>query len=77
MMQLSVVVIELIDTILYASIAGIGIAVVFSIAIYGATRSADFSRDDRPFAAMATAFVALLAFLACIGAAVGGIFVML
>lgn len=73
----AIVVAELVDTIVYASAAGVGIALVFSIAIFGATRCADLGRDDRPFAAFAAGLVALVAFLACIAAMVGGILVML
>lgn len=75
-MSLALVVIELVDTVLYASAAGIGIAIVFSIAIYGATRCADFSREDRPFAALVSGIVAVIALVACLIAAVGGIVVM-
>lgn len=73
----SVVVAELVDTVIYASLAGIGVALVFSIAIYGATRCADLSRDERPFAAAFAGIVAVVAFLACMVAAIGGLFVML
>lgn len=72
-----IVVIELLDTILYATVAGIGLAVVFSLAIYGATRCADLERDDRPFAAAAAGLFALVAFLLCLGAAVAAIVVMI
>lgn len=72
-----VVVIELLDTILYATVAGIGLTAIFSLAIYGATRCADLGRDERPVAAAAAGLFALVAFLACMVAAVGGIVVML
>jgi hypothetical protein len=75
-LNLAIVVIELIDTVLYASAAGIGVAVVFSVAIYGATRCADFSREGRHFAAFGAGIVAAIALLTCLAAAVGGIFVM-
>ena len=76
-MSLAFVVTELIDTVLYASAAGIGIAIVFSIVIYGSTRSADFSREGRGFAALGAGIVALVALVACLAAAIGGIFIML
>jgi uncharacterized membrane protein len=42
----------------YASLlAGIGIAIVFSLAIYGATRSSDMRREERR--GVASAYVAL------------------
>lgn len=76
-MALAIVVVELVDTVIFASVAGVGIALVFSIAIYGATRCADLSRDERPFAAALAGLVALAALLTCLAAAVGGIVVML
>lgn len=52
---------------LYASLAaGVGVAIVFSIAIFGATRSSDMRRAQR--AAAATAYAVLAAvglLLAC------------
>ena len=76
-MNIAVVVAELVDTVIYASVAGVGVAVVFSIAIYGATRSADMARENRFTAAIALGFVALVAFLTCMVAAIGGLFIML
>lgn len=44
----------------YASLlAGVGIAIVFSLAIYGATRSSDMRRAQRPGAATAYAALAI------------------
>ena len=76
-MNVAVVVAELIDTLLYASLAGVGVTVVFSIAIYGATRAADLAHENRLTAAVAFGLVAIVAFLACMAAAIGGLFVML
>lgn len=76
-MGFAIVVAELIDTVIYASVAGIGLTIVFSIAIYGATRCADLGHEDRPFAAAAAGFIALVAFLVTMAAAVGGIVVMI
>jgi hypothetical protein len=67
---------ELLETVLYALVAGVGVTIVFSLAIYGATRFADLSRDERPLAAATAAFVAALALLATIAAVVIGIIVM-
>ncbi|HEY8639769.1 MAG TPA: hypothetical protein VIL53_04605 [Solirubrobacterales bacterium] len=67
---------ELLQTVAASVIAGIGVTIVFSIAVYGATRFADLSRDDRPFAATAAIVTALVAFAACIAAVVIGIVVM-
>jgi hypothetical protein len=67
---------ELLKTVVAALIAGVGITFVFSLAIYGATRFADLSRDERPVAAGAAAILTLIALLACIAAVVVGIVVM-
>ena len=57
-------------------VAGVGVTIVFSIAVYGATRFADLSRDQRPFAATAAIVTAVIAFAACIAVVVVGIIVM-
>ena len=49
---------------------------VFSIAIWGAARFADLSRDERPLAAGAAAALAALALAATAAAVVVGIVVM-
>jgi hypothetical protein len=67
---------ELLETVAVSVIAGVGVAIVFSIAVYGATRFADLSRDERPIAATAAAVTGVLAFAACIAVAVFGIIVM-
>jgi lysylphosphatidylglycerol synthetase-like protein (DUF2156 family) len=67
---------QLLETVAVALIAGVGVTIVFSIAVYGATRFADLSRDQRPFAATAAIVTALVAFAACIAVVVVGIVVM-
>jgi hypothetical protein len=67
---------ELLETVLYALVAGVGVTIVFSLAIYGATRFADFNRDERPVAAAVAAAVAALGLAATIAAVVVGIIVM-
>jgi hypothetical protein len=67
---------ELLQTVLYAAVSGIGLTLVFSLAIWGATRFADLSRDERPLAAAAAAVLAALALLACLAAVAVGIVVM-
>ena len=67
---------ELLETVAYSLIAGVGVAIVFSLAIYGATRFADLSRDERPAAAAVAAAIAGLALAATIGAVVVGIIAM-
>jgi cation transporter-like permease len=67
---------DLLKTIAVSLIAGVGLTIVFSIAVYGATRFADLSRDERPIAATAAIVAAVVAFLVCIAAVVVGIVVM-
>ena len=43
-----------------ALIAGVGISVVFSLTVYGLTRSTDMRRADRPAAAASYAVLGLL-----------------
>lgn len=52
---------ELIETVIASLVAGVGITVVFSVGIWGAARTADLSRAERPLAAGATAALAVLA----------------
>jgi hypothetical protein len=67
---------ELLQTVLYASVAGIGLTLVFSLAIWGATRVADLSRDERPLAAAGAGALAALAFALCLAAVAFGVVVM-
>ncbi|MEK6276992.1 MAG: hypothetical protein AABM29_03145 [Actinomycetota bacterium] len=67
---------ELLETVVYALVAGVGVTIVFSLAIYGATRFADLSRDERPAAAAVAAVIAGMALAATIGSVVFGIIVM-
>ena len=57
-------------------VAGVGITVVFSVAIWGVARFADLSRSERPLAAGAAAALAGLAALTTAAAVVFGIVVM-
>ena len=67
---------DLLETVAASLIAGVGVTIVFSIAVYGATRFADLSRDQRPGAAGAAIVLAAVAFATCIAAMVLGIVVM-
>jgi len=67
---------ELAQTVIASLVGGVGVTVVFSIAIWGAARFADLSRGERPLAASAAAAVAVLALLATAGSVVLGIIVM-
>jgi hypothetical protein len=67
---------ELLQTVIASVVAGVGMTVVFSIAIWGAARFADLSRNERPLAAGAAATVGVLALLATLAGIVLGIVVM-
>jgi hypothetical protein len=67
---------ELLETVVFSAVAGIGVTLVFSVAIWGVARFADLSRNERPLAAGAAAFVATLALLATVAVVVLGIIVM-
>jgi hypothetical protein len=67
---------DLLDTVAVSVVAGVGITVVFSVAVYGATRWADFNREERPAAAGASITLAIVALAACLAAMVLGIIVM-
>jgi hypothetical protein len=67
---------ELLETVVASAVAGIGVTFVFSIAIWGVARFADLSRAERPLAAGAAAFVAVVALLATAAVVVVGILAM-
>jgi hypothetical protein len=67
---------ELLQTVLASVVAGIGVTVVFSVAIWGAARFADLSRSERPVAATAAAAVSGLALAATLAAVTVGVVVM-
>ena len=67
---------ELLETVVFSAVAGIGVTFVFSLAIWGVARFADFSRNERPLAAGAAALVAALALLGTAAVVVFGIVVM-
>ena len=67
---------ELLETVIYAAVAGIGITLVFSLGIYGSTRFADFSRDGRRLEASLSGILAVVALVATIATMVIGIVVM-
>jgi len=67
---------ELLETVVASLVAGVGITVVFSVAIWSVARFADLSRSERSLAAGAAAALAGLAALVTVGAVVFGIVVM-
>jgi hypothetical protein len=67
---------ELLQTVVASLIAGVGISLVFSIAIWGAARFVDLSRGERPVAAFGAAAVAVAGLVATMAAVVFGIVIM-
>jgi hypothetical protein len=67
---------QLVETVVASLLAGVGVTVVFSVAIWGVARFADLSRNERPLAAGAAATLAGLAMLATLAAVAFGIVVM-
>ena len=67
---------ELLETVVFSAVAGIGVTLIFSVAIWGVARFADLSRNERPLAAGAAALVAALALLGTVAVVVFGIVVM-
>ena len=67
---------DLLKTVAASVIAGVGLTCIFSIAIWGATRYAELSHDERPLAAGAAGALAVLGFLATLAAIVVAIIVM-
>jgi cation transporter-like permease len=67
---------ELLQTVVASLVAGVGITVVFSVAIWGVARFADLNRNERPLAAGAAATLAVLAVLVTLAAVAFGIVVM-
>jgi hypothetical protein len=53
-----------------ATVAGVGVTIVFSLAVLGATRSTDMRRNDRPGQAAAFGVLAVLGLAATLGAVV-------
>jgi len=67
---------DLLQTIAASLIAGVGVTVVFSVAIWGAARFADLNRDERPLAAGTAAALAALALAVTVAAVAIGIVAM-
>jgi hypothetical protein len=64
------------QTIVAAAVAGVGVTIIFAIALLGAARSIDHSRDGRTAAAVAWASVGVVSLAVVLGAIVLGIVVM-
>ena len=64
------------QTVAASVVAGLGVTLIFSLTIWGATRYADLSRDDRPLAAFGAGLLMTLGAIAFVAALAGGIVVM-
>jgi hypothetical protein len=67
---------DLLQTIAASLVAGVGVTTAFAILIFGATRSADMVRDERPLLATAAGGLAVVALVLVIATIVLGIVVM-
>ena len=66
----------LLETVAAALVAGVGIAIAFSLAIYGVARFAEARRAGASLAAGAAALLAVVALVGCVGAITIGVAVM-
>ena len=64
------------ETVVGAFIAGVGTTIMFSVAVLGATRFAEASREGRGVQAVLFGALAIVGLLAVVGAIVVGIIVM-
>jgi hypothetical protein len=64
------------ETVVSSAIAGVGVTLIFSVAILGASRFAESSRAGRPATAVAFGVLAVIALVAAAVAVTVGIIVM-
>jgi hypothetical protein len=67
---------DLIETVVYSTVAGIGVTAIFSVAIWGAARFTDLSQEERRLEAGVAAVAAAVALAAVLAAIVIGVVVM-
>lgn len=67
---------KLLDVVIVSLVAGLGVSAVFAVAILGATRVMDMSRDGRALEAGAYAVLAVVSLAVVIAAVVYGIVIM-
>lgn len=67
---------DLIETVVFSTVAGIGVTAIFSVAIWGAARFTDLSQEERRLEAGFTAAAAAVALLAVLVGVVFGVIVM-
>lgn len=65
----------LLEVILVSLVAGLGVTVIFAVAILGAIRARDARREDRGAARVAWHSVSLVALLGVAAAVLGGLWV--
>jgi hypothetical protein len=68
---------DMVKTVVASLVAGVGVTAIFSMAIWGAARFADLSREGRSLAAGAAALLGVLALAATLVAVAFGIVVMM
>jgi predicted permease len=64
---------ELLQTVVVSVVAGVGVTIAFSIAIWGAARFVDLSRSERSVAAAAAAAAGILSLGVTLAAVVFGV----
>jgi hypothetical protein len=67
---------NLLEAVAASLVAGVGVAVAFSVLIFGVIRLAELRRDERPMLAAAAAALAAVGLLITVGGIVLGIVVM-
>jgi hypothetical protein len=67
---------ELLQTVVFSTVAGLGVTFAFSVAIWGVGRFGELNRGERPLAAGGAALIAGLGLAFVAGAIVFGIVVM-
>lgn len=67
---------ELVQTVVFAFVAGVGVTVIFSVGIWGVARFIDLNQEERSVAAGAAAVIGVLALLAVAASIVIGVVVM-
>lgn len=68
---------ELLQTVVFSAVAGLGVTFAFSVAIWGVGRFGELNRSERPLAAGGAALVAALGLTFVAAAIVFGVVVML
>jgi hypothetical protein len=67
---------DLLETVVFSIVAGIGVTAIFSVAIWGVARFADLSQEERRLEAGLAAVAAGAALLAVLAVVVVGVIVM-